>query len=83
MATKIVRSPWLMLGATGVLFLVVALGVDLRPVVDENFFFAASDPAFRQAKKIEGDLVIEASEELILLQLSPVALETATNSPAA
>jgi predicted RND superfamily exporter protein len=41
-----------MLGATGVLFLVVALGVDLRPVVDENFFFAASDPAFRQAEKI-------------------------------
>src|SRR5256714_13228372 len=42
-----------MLGATGVLFLVVALCVDLRPVVDENFFFAATDPALRQAKKIE------------------------------
>jgi predicted RND superfamily exporter protein len=53
MAGKIVRSPWLMVGATGVLFLVVAFCVDLRPVVDENFFFAASDPAFRQAKKIE------------------------------
>src|SRR3954466_4201712 len=53
MARKIVRSPWLMVGVTGVLFLVVAFCVDLRPVVDENFFFAASDPAFRQAKKVE------------------------------
>ena len=55
-ARKIVLSPWLMLGATGALFLVVALGVDLRPVVDENFFFAASDPAFQQAKKIATDV---------------------------
>jgi hypothetical protein len=53
MAGKIVRSPWLMVAATGVLFLVVAFCVDLRPVVDENFFFAASDPAFKRAKKIE------------------------------
>jgi general secretion pathway protein A len=37
----------------------------------------------RQAKKVEGDLVMEASEELSLLQLVPVELETATNSPAA
>src|SRR5258708_1906200 len=37
----------------------------------------------RQARKIEADLVVEGSEELSLLQLSPEALETATKSPAA
>lgn len=27
--------------------------MDLKPVVDENFFFSTSDPEFRQSKKIE------------------------------
>src|SRR5947207_2915235 len=46
-------SHWLMLIVTGVLFVLVAIFVDLKPVVDENFFFATSDPGIRQTKKIE------------------------------
>lgn len=44
---------WLVLFATAVLFGCVALFVDLRPVVDENFFFSTRDPEFRQQKKID------------------------------
>src|SRR5436309_820290 len=44
---------WEMLAVTTVLFVLVALVVDLRPVVDENFFFSTSDPGVRQTKKIE------------------------------
>src|SRR6266568_4479999 len=46
-------SHWEMLAVTTVLFVLVALFVDLRPVVDENFFFSTSDPGVRQTKKIE------------------------------
>ena len=42
-----------MLAITGVLFALVATFVDLRPVVDENFFFSTSDPGIRQTKNIE------------------------------
>src|SRR5437773_7985382 len=44
---------WEMLAVTVVLFVLVAALVDLKPVVDENFFFSTSDPQFRQSKKIE------------------------------
>jgi uncharacterized protein len=44
---------WWMLALTGVLFALVATLVDLKPVVDENFFFSTSDPGVRQSKKIE------------------------------
>src|SRR6266700_965924 len=44
---------WWMLALTVVLFVLVAALVDLKPVVDENFFFSTSDPQFRQSKKIE------------------------------
>jgi predicted RND superfamily exporter protein len=55
MVNKPVRlgAHWWMLGVTVVLFGLVAAFVDLRPVVDENFFFSTSDPQFRQSKKIE------------------------------
>src|SRR5206468_11021476 len=46
-------SHWLMLIITGVLFVMVATFVDLKPVVDENFFFSTSDPGIQQTKKIE------------------------------
>src|SRR5256885_11158760 len=46
-------SHWEMLAVTAVLFVLVAVFVDLRPVVDENFFFATTDPGVRQSKKIE------------------------------
>jgi predicted RND superfamily exporter protein len=44
---------WWMLAITGLLFGLVAAFVDLKPVVDENFFFSTSDPAIRQSKKLE------------------------------
>src|SRR6266568_8829040 len=46
-------SYWLMLAIASVLFVLVATFVDLRPVVDENFFFSTSDPGVQQTKKIE------------------------------
>src|SRR5438045_7955905 len=48
-----VGTHWWMLALTVALFALVAALVDLRPVVDENFFFSTSDPQFRQSKKIE------------------------------
>src|SRR5947207_13017677 len=44
---------WEMLAVTVVLFILVAAFVDLKPVVDENFFFSTSDPGVVQSKKIE------------------------------
>src|SRR5436305_995918 len=44
---------WQMVAATIALFILVAVCVDLRPQVEENFFFAATDPAFGQEKKVE------------------------------
>src|SRR5437868_3284087 len=44
---------WLMLLVTGILFALVAAVVDLRPHVDENFFFSTSDPQLGESKKIE------------------------------
>src|SRR5437660_12001190 len=46
-------SYWLMLIIAGLLFALVATFVDLRPVVDENFFFSTNDPGVQQTKKIE------------------------------
>src|SRR2546429_2282520 len=44
---------WEMLAVTAALFVLVMVFVDLKPVVEENFFFATSDPGFGQSKKIE------------------------------
>ena len=44
---------WWMLAVTGGLLGLVAAFVDLKPVVDENFFFSTKDPQFQQTKKIE------------------------------
>src|SRR5438477_3560965 len=44
---------WEMLAFTVVLFVLVVVFVDLKPVVEENFFFSTSDPGFGQSKKIE------------------------------
>ena len=55
--SKWVRIPlgshWLMLVIASVLFALVAMLVDLKPVVDENFFFSTNDPGILQTKKIE------------------------------
>ena len=55
MAGKPIRlgAHWWVLVITGILFGLVAIFVDLKPVVDENFFFSTKDPQFRQTKKIE------------------------------
>src|SRR2546421_10976690 len=44
---------WWMLLVTALLFGLVAAFVDLKPVVDENFFFSSKDPQLRQTRKIE------------------------------
>ncbi len=53
-----------MLALTGVLFALVATLVDLKPVVDENFFFSTTDPGVRQSKKIEANF--PSQPEIIL-----------------
>src|SRR3954467_9676763 len=60
---------WEMLAVTAVLFILVAVFVDLKPVVDENFFFSSSDPQFRQTKKIEQNF--PSSPQLILSVSAP------------
>jgi predicted RND superfamily exporter protein len=44
---------WLLLSLTAVWIGLVAGLVDLKPHVDENFFFSVKDPQFRQSRKIE------------------------------
>src|SRR5438874_2164144 len=44
---------WEMLGLTAVLFVLVAVFVELKPAVDENFFFSTSDPGVRESNKVE------------------------------
>jgi predicted RND superfamily exporter protein len=44
---------WDMLAVAATLFVLVAGFVDLKPAVEENFFFSTQDPAFGQEKKIE------------------------------
>src|SRR5256714_6824513 len=44
---------WEMLGVTALLFVLVAVFVDLKPAGDENFFFSTSDPGVRESKKVE------------------------------
>jgi uncharacterized protein len=50
---RLLSVHWLMLVITGVLLFLVATFVDLSPVVDQNFFFSASDPGIQQTNKIE------------------------------
>src|SRR5207302_859456 len=52
----------------------VVVFVDLKPVVEENFFFATSDPAFGQSKKIEQSF---PSEPDILLVVSSSDISSA------
>jgi uncharacterized protein len=44
---------WQMVALTVALFVIVLVFVDLKPHVDENFFFSTRDPGFGQEKKIE------------------------------
>lgn len=42
-----------MLALTFLLLGLVATFVDLKPQVDENFFFSSNDPQFQQSAKID------------------------------
>ena len=44
---------WQIVALTGGLLLLVVVFVDLKPHVDENFFFSTDDPGFGQEKKTE------------------------------
>jgi predicted RND superfamily exporter protein len=60
---------WLMLAVTLILFGLVAMFVDLKPQVEENFFFSSRDPQFQESKKI--DERFPAGSQLILSVYSP------------
>ncbi len=64
-----IGAPWLVAVTTGVLLVLVAKFVDLRPVVDENFFFSTSDPGVRQQKTIEKHF--PSKPEIILAVSAP------------
>lgn len=49
----IAAAHWVVLALTAALFVLVATCVDLKPAVDENFFFSSSDRQYRQAKQAE------------------------------
>ena len=55
---------WLMLALVPVLFVLVAVFVDLDPQVGQNFFFASSDPEFQSSAKI--DRMFPSGSQLIL-----------------
>jgi predicted RND superfamily exporter protein len=58
-----------MIAVTVILFVLVAALVDLKPRVDENFFFSTSDPQFQESKKI--DERFPAGAQLIISVSSP------------
>jgi predicted RND superfamily exporter protein len=62
---------WAMAGATLLLFILVALFVDLKPEVRENFFFSPKDPEFQQTAKI-GKL-FPGGSQMIVNVTGPIA----------
>lgn len=59
-------APWIVLVLTALLFAAVARYVDLKPQVDENFFFSTSDPSMSQSRKIDQRFPSQSQSELIL-----------------
>src|SRR5919204_375941 len=45
--------PWLMVATTALLFLLVYVFVDLKPQVDQQFFFASDDPQLQESNAID------------------------------
>src|ERR1700748_2958433 len=62
--TKIVWLHWMMLALTVLLFGAVARFVDLKPHVDQNFFFSSTDPKFQESAKI--DRLFPSGSQLII-----------------
>jgi len=61
---KIPGRHWFVLALTALLVCCVALFVDLKPHVDENFFFSSTDPRFQESAKI--DRMFGSESQLIL-----------------
>lgn len=66
---KLPGRHWLMLAFTVILFGIVAVFVDLKPQVDENFFFSSNDPKFQESAKI--DRIFPSGSQLIVTVASP------------
>ena len=60
---------WLLLGPTILLLGLVATFVDLKPHVDENFFFSSNDPRAQESDKI--DRMFGGDSQLILAVAAP------------
>jgi predicted RND superfamily exporter protein len=60
---------WLMLALPVILLGLVAFFVDLKPRVDENFFFSSNDPEFHESAKI--DRIFPSGSQLIISVASP------------
>lgn len=60
---------WLMLAVAAILFAAVAVFVDLKPQVDQNFFFSSNDPQFKESARI--DRIFPSGSQLILSVASP------------
>jgi predicted RND superfamily exporter protein len=66
---KLPARHWLMLAFTAILFGLVAMFVDLKPVVGENFFFSSNDPMFQESAKI--DRIFPSGSQIIISVASP------------
>src|SRR5438067_12258335 len=64
---------WLMLAITAVLFLLVVVFVDLKPVVEENLFFSTNVPGFAQSRQIERRF---SSQQQLVLAVSSTDIST-------
>jgi predicted RND superfamily exporter protein len=64
---------WLMVLIGLALFGAVVAFVDLKPQVEENFFFSSSDPQFQQSAKI--DKIFPTSSQLLVSIAGPISSE--------
>jgi hypothetical protein len=62
---------WVMVGVALLLFVLVALLVDLKPEVKENFFFSPKDPEFQQTAKI--DKIFPGGSQMIVNVAGPIS----------
>jgi predicted RND superfamily exporter protein len=62
---------WVMVGVTLLLFVLVALFVDLKPEVREDFFFSHKDPEFQQTAKI--DKIFPGGSQMIVNVAGPIS----------
>jgi predicted RND superfamily exporter protein len=63
------RGHWLFLALTILLLGLVATFVDLKPHIDENFFFSSHDPIAQESDKI--DRMFGGDSQLILAVAAP------------